>query len=136
MLERMNKYWIGIGVLLAVMLAFWVISVRTARAPTGPASFEAHLEQEISGLDVQIIPIKVLEDSRCPIDVTCIQAGTVRVHARLTSGLGNAVQEFTLGQPVTTEAEIVTLAAVSPSPKAGVNIADGDYVFQFQITKR
>jgi hypothetical protein len=58
------------------------------------------------------------------------------MRARLKSGLGTATQEFILNQPITTEAETVTLVAVSPSPKAGITIKDSDYVFQFEIAKR
>lgn len=101
-----------------------------------PSVSTARIGQEISSLDVHITPLKVLEDSRCPIDVVCIQAGTVRVQARLVSGLGTAQQEFKLGQAVTTEAEEITLTAVSPVPKAGVKIAESDYVFTFTVTKR
>lgn len=96
----------------------------------------ARIGQEISVLGVRITPLKVLEDSRCPIDVQCIQAGTVRLQTRLVSGLGTAQQEFKLGQVITTEAEEVTLVQVLPAPKAGVKIAEGDYVFTFKVTKR
>jgi hypothetical protein len=102
----------------------------------GSVILEARIGQEVSGLDVRIIPLEVLEDSRCPIDVVCIQAGTVRVRARLISGLGEARQEFKIGQPITTEAETVTLTEVSPQPKAGVKIKDSEYVFRFEVTKR
>ena len=104
--------------------------------PRGSIFLEARMGQEVSGLDVRIVPLEILEDSRCPVDVQCIQAGTVRIRARLTSGLGEANQEFKLNQPVTTEAERITLIAVSPSPKAGINIKDSDYRFSFEVAKR
>lgn len=106
-----------------------------AESPSTSSS-TARVGQEISSLGVRITPLKVLEDSRCPVDVVCIQAGTVRVQARLVSGLGTATQEFKLGQAVTTEAEKITLSAVLPVPKAGVKIAEGDYVFTFTVVKR
>ncbi|MDO8741956.1 MAG: hypothetical protein Q7J45_00255 [bacterium] len=102
----------------------------------GPTGATARIGQEVHLLDVRITPLKVLEDSRCPIDVQCIQAGTVRIEVRLVSGLGTAQQEFKLGQAVTTEAEEITLTSVTPSPKAGVKIAESDYVFTFKVTKR
>ena len=105
-------------------------------AESSPVSLEARIGQEVSGLGVRITPLEILEDSRCPADVMCIQAGTVRVSTRLISGLGEAKQEFRLGQPITTEAEEITLIKVSPEPKAGVKINDSDYVLQFEVTKR
>ena len=101
-----------------------------------PISLEAHIGQEVSSLGVRIVPTVVLEDSRCPIDVTCIQAGTVRVRARLISSLGESTQEFKLNQSTTTEAEKVTLTEVLPYPKAGVKIKKSDYLFTFEVVKR
>lgn len=99
-------------------------------------SLEATIGQKVTGQGVSIVPTEVLEDSRCPIDVVCIQAGTVRIKALLVSGLGEANQEFKLGVPVTTEAETVTLTNVSPVPKSTVQIQNSDYLFTFLIAKR
>ncbi|MDO8561716.1 MAG: hypothetical protein Q7S05_02715 [bacterium] len=101
-----------------------------------PGSLLARIGQEVSGLGVGITPLAVLEDSRCPIDVQCIQAGTVRLRARLISGLGTATQEFTIGRPITTEGETVTLVDVLPQPRAGVEIKESEYVFRFNVAKR
>lgn len=167
----MKKYTIIIGVIaVAIVIAFWVVNVRTAKAPsgqacteeaklcpdgsavgrtgsncefaecpsggTGPISLEARLGKEVSGLGVRITPLEVMGDSRCPVDVQCIWAGTVKVRARLVSGLGEAMQEFELGKPITTEAETITLSEVLPVPKAGVKIKDSEYVFTFEVAKR
>ena len=91
---------------------------------------------EVSLMNVRIYPTELLEDSRCPIDVVCIQAGTVRIRARLVSGLGESPrQEYTLGKPVTTETEEVTLVEVLPVPKSTVSIKPSDYVFRFKIER-
>lgn len=97
---------------------------------------EARIDQSVSALGVKITPLEVVEDSRCPSDVVCIWAGTVKVRATLESGLGSAEQIFELNQPVTTEAEIITLVSVEPETKAGVKIEPSQHVFHFQITKR
>ena len=102
----------------------------------GPVVRDARIGEEVGDLDVSITPLEVLEDSRCPLDVVCIQAGTVRMRARLVSGLGTARQEFKLGEPITTEAERVTLTDVFPAPVSTAEIKDGDYVFRFTIEKR
>ena len=102
----------------------------------GTVSVETRIGKEVSGLGVRITPLAIVEDSRCPIDVMCIQAGTVRVRALLSSGLGEATQEFKLGQTITTEAERITLTEVFPQRMAGTMVRDGEYVFQFEIAKR
>ena len=137
----MKNYAVVIGAIaLAIVVALWVVNARVAKAPgpslIGPVSLEAQIDQKVSGLGVDITPLAVLQDSRCPVDVQCIQAGTVKIRARLVGGLGTAMQEFTIGQPITTETEVVTLTAVSPQPKAGIKIPDSKYVFRFEITKR
>ncbi|OHA18689.1 MAG: hypothetical protein A2836_02435 [Candidatus Taylorbacteria bacterium RIFCSPHIGHO2_01_FULL_45_63] len=99
-------------------------------------SIESQIGKEVRGLGVTILPQAVLEDSRCPIDVECIQAGTVRVRTFLTSGLGQATQVFTLGELITTEAEIIELVGVLPVAKSGKKIDPADYRFTFKITKR
>lgn len=94
------------------------------------------LGKEASLFGLKITPLEVLEDSRCPIDVVCIQAGTVQVKTTLVSGLGTSSQIFKLGEKVTTEALDVTLVKVDPVPEAGKGGDSTGYVFYFQIKKR
>ncbi len=87
-------------------------------------------------LGVSINPKTVLEDSRCPIDVNCIQAGTVRVEALVDFGSGAIPQQFTLGEAITTEAGSVTLVQVDPTKDTNTTLAPTDYVFYFKVTVR
>ena len=96
---------------------------------------EAQIGKSVSGLGVTITPLTIVEDSRCAIDVVCIQAGTVRVRTTLRSGLGTATQVFELNKSVTTEAEIIELVAVLPVRHAGISVEPSDYRFMFQVTK-
>jgi hypothetical protein len=104
--------------------------------PESPVTLEVMLNNEVSALGVSITPLQVLEDSRCPIDVQCIQAGTVRVKAKIVSGLGESIMTFTLNSPITTEAEEVTLISVSPKPLSTHTISAAEYRFIFEIKKR
>lgn len=94
------------------------------------------LDQSGSAFGVTITILEVLEDSRCPIDVQCIQAGTVRLRATLESGLGTADQEFKLNETITTEAEEITLTMVAPQSDSESQIESSEYVFTFEVTKR
>lgn len=111
-----------------------------AATGTKPVEKEGTLEtgigKEAAGFDVKITPLKVVEDSRCPKDVQCIQAGTVRVETRVVSGLGTSTPTFTLGKSITTEAEIITLMSVDPLREAGKAIGSKEYVFTFKVSKR
>ncbi len=96
----------------------------------------ARINQGFSALGVKVTPTEILEDSRCPRDVQCIQAGTVRVKVTLESGLGTANEIFTLDKAITTEAEQITLIAVAPDPIASVARKPSDYVLTFKVEKR
>lgn len=102
----------------------------------GSVTFRANLGETVSALGVTVTPEEVLEDSRCPADVVCVWAGRVRIRAMLGSGLGEAPQIFVLGEPITTEAEEVTLIGVEPGTSAGVTIMPQDYRFVFTVKKR
>ena len=85
----------------------------------------------LSGISIE--PISISEDSRCPMDVQCIQAGTVKVLARVTSPTGNGSDTFTLGKMIPVGNVNVTLAAVTPEKQSTKLIATDDYVFTFKV---
>lgn len=85
---------------------------------------------------VTLMPREIVEDSRCPTDVQCIQAGRLRLRATLSSGLGTANQVFLVGEPVTTEAEAVTLVSVAPVKVSTVSLKSSDYRFTFKVEPR
>jgi hypothetical protein len=99
-------------------------------------TLEARIGETVSAFGVVITPEAVLEDSRCPVDVVCIQAGTVRVRASLVSGMGTAVQEMKLGETYTTEAESITFASVVPVPVSTDVVEDSAYQFTFVVEAR
>ena len=80
-------------------------------------------------------PITILgltEYSRCPVDVQCIQAGTVRVRASI--GAYNRDFIFTLGEPQTVGNVIITLASVIPAQRfAQQAVRATDYYFTFTV---
>src|SRR3989344_2777456 len=97
---------------------------------------EASIDKKVTSKGVSITPLAVLEESRCPIDVVCIQAGTVRLRANLSSGAGEVDQVFKLNQKITTEAEEITLVRVLPATQSGKKIQPADYLFYFEVKKR
>lgn len=99
-------------------------------------TLEAHLGETVSAFGAVITPEVVLEDSRCPVDVVCIQAGTVRIRAALVSGMGTSVQEMKLGETYTTEAESITFVSVSPAPVSTDTFEQTAYQFTFLVEQR
>lgn len=107
----------------------------TGQPVSGKATITTGLNQGASALNMTVTPLEVVEDSRCPRSVQCIQAGTVRVRVRVTSGLGTSEQVIALGGTMTTEAESVMLTAVSPYPDL-TDISAEDYRFTFEVARR
>lgn len=85
---------------------------------------------------VTIRPLSIEEESRCPSDVQCIQAGTVRVKTEIVSGLGTSTDIIALGDFITTEAEKVTFVSARPEPVAGAHIPASAYRLTFEVVKR
>jgi hypothetical protein len=83
--------------------------------------------------DISIKPISIEEDSRCPVDVQCIWAGTVRVKIQVVSGTGTSTSIVTLDQPFTTEAQRITLTAVTPEKHSQTQASTGGYRLSFNV---
>ncbi len=81
----------------------------------------------------------VLQDSRCPIEVECITAGSATVLLSVQTALN--VHDVSLEVPPEGTAEIVvdeltiTAFGVRPNAQAGVTIAPLDYVVGLTVTE-
>ena len=76
--------------------------------------------------------LSLVEDSRCPVDVQCIQAGTVRVRASIDSYDKDFT--FTLGQSQVVGDAIITLTSVVPAQKySKQTVQPSDYRFTFSV---
>ena len=82
---------------------------------------------------VDVTPIAVVEDSRCPIGVQCIQAGTVRIRARVTQNGGTRDVTLSLGEPLVVEGGELSLVRVCPYPVYRSPIRPNDYRFSFRL---
>jgi hypothetical protein len=78
--------------------------------------------------NISITPLEVVEDSRCPVGVQCIWAGTLKLKVLISSGLGVSESVIELGGSITTEAEEVRFLMVTPKSE--------DYKFTFEVLKR
>jgi hypothetical protein len=85
---------------------------------------------------ISIRPISIEEDSRCPVDVMCIQAGTVRLKIQIISGENISTSIVTLGKEFTTEGMRITLVSVIPQKNSKIIISDKDYRFNFTVVKQ
>jgi len=82
---------------------------------------------------VSLRPLSIIEDSRCPMNARCVQAGRVIVSVRVRTSAGTASYEFEPGTTITTGAHTVTLLSVNPHTLAGQTITSTDYRFTFEV---
>lgn len=90
-----------------------------------------------AALGISVTPTTLREDSRCPVDVTCIQAGTVRVDATIEVQQG-VVEDVVLTlneSTVMPNGATVTLVGVNPVPVATATPEAADYQFTFSIVR-
>jgi hypothetical protein len=99
----------------------------------GTEALEVALHQGAWGGEVYIEPLEIAEESRCAIDVVCIQAGTVRLRAMVKIEDREMEHIFELGRAVVIEDYEMGLSSVLPAPRAGEAIDPNDYRFYFSI---
>ncbi len=83
-------------------------------------------------MNVTISPQEVVSDSRCPIDVECIWAGTVEVRTILSTEVAHGELTLTLGEPQVFGDYSVILTEVLPV-KTQERIFDESYQFIYSI---
>jgi hypothetical protein len=94
----------------------------------------AALKERILKNGIYLTPLAVVEDSRCPTDVQCIQAGTVRLQVRLEVQGKAQTQTLTLSKPFLFGGKNITLINVTPAKSSSTNIAASDYRFSFSFS--
>lgn len=95
----------------------------------------AGIHQTVTIDAVKITPIGSIEDSRCPANVQCIQAGTVRVSVKLESSSEAQLVTMSIGVPVTFSDKKVTLISVLPNTvNTQKTYTPSEYRFTFSVT--
>ena len=69
--------------------------------------------------EIAVIPLEVLEDSRCPINARCVWAGQVRLKISMIYRNGREEHEITDGEPIDIRWGKLQLVEVLPVPLAG-----------------
>jgi hypothetical protein len=77
-------------------------------------------------------PRSVEEDSRCPVDVQCIQAGRLVVNTRLDGAGWTETVPLILGQAYATHGTTVTLVSGRPEKYADRKTPRAEYRFVFE----
>lgn len=121
------------------LVALLLTATLAACQSTGaPAPHVASLNQEIQlapreqavfaqqGLNVEFV--RVVEDTRCPTDVTCVWAGEVKVQLSTRINAAEAVQhEITVGQSATVDGFRLIVVQVQPERISSRQISPEEY---------
>lgn len=97
-------------------------------------SIEARLGQKVDLGGPKVTPLKVLEDSRCPMEARCVWAGRVRLEVRIETGAGSNVQELASDKPLAVADGSLELLGVMPPKSTQRTIAPGDYRFALKFS--
>ena len=81
----------------------------------------------------RVTPLKVLEDSRCPMEARCVWAGRVRLKVRIALGSGSELREIASDKPIQVGDGTLELAGVMPPRSVQRTIAPRDYRFSFRF---
>ena len=77
-------------------------------------------------------PRRVVEDSRCPLSVQCVQAGRVVVSTRITGPGGTETVPLVLGEPYPVQGATVTLVSARPEKWSERRRPRDEYRFVFE----
>ncbi|KND47119.1 MAG: hypothetical protein AB199_01665 [Parcubacteria bacterium C7867-004] len=115
----------------------------SAEALPIPGTVEARtvaLGEIVTAFGVSVTPLEVVEDSRCPANANCIQAGTVRVQGTFEDKTGKIDAVFGLGVEMSGVIDgptaFVTLTEVTPLKSTSTTIDPSDYRFTFKFEYR
>jgi len=126
-------FWMRVELLAALMGVS--LAGCAAGGPVASRPIEGSVRLgEIAAVDgPRVRPDRVIEDSRCPADVQCIQAGRLIVRATVLGGGWSKQIDLTLGIPVPVADGMLTLVDATPVPIVGVTAASaGRFTFKFQ----
>ena len=107
--------------------------------PEQPAEIELAVgeERSIPGTTLRLRLLRVVEDSRCPVDVTCVWEGNAAVEIGLTAGSGpthvHVLHTVLEPRAVDVSGVRVTLVGVAPEPREGEPIPADDYVASLRV---
>jgi hypothetical protein len=123
-----------ISVLIALLSLSACVTSKAKEAPLPdgnnvPLGRSAYVDGPI------IRPVKVLQDSRCPLDARCVWAGTVKLQALWVRSDGDRKIELELGKPISIADGSLELTEVMPPRMAGkgLELKAADYRFSFRF---
>ncbi len=113
-------------------LAFLALA-SCATVPPAQAEGPVGLGQTAYTNGLNVRPIAIVEDSRCPINVMCVWAGRLVVRSEVIAGSWRRTLDLELAKPQPIADGAITLVAAEPSKMADSPIDPRSYRFTFDF---
>lgn len=126
-----------------LILVLFVLTACAAAAPAGTRRVALDTQVTLAPGETAIVDdgfavqfVSVLEDSRCPQDVTCVWAGQVRVQIAIRAGSQPVARhEVVENGNVVVAGYRVTIVGVQPRPLSTGRIQPGEYRVTLTVSK-
>lgn len=118
--------------LVALMLAAAPLGGCATAAPSTAIDGRAGLGQRALVGALVVTPLRLVEDSRCPVGVQCVWAGRLVIAARIDGAGWSENANLELGKDHRTRGTGLALVAAAPAKAAGSDVAPGAYRFIFE----
>ncbi len=140
--DRLNRRarLLGAGLVFAGAVALAGCLSVTAVQPDGTFTLQVGDRARLTNGDFVVRFISVPQDSRCPVDVVCVWLGDASVRLELTSS-GRTFQtdlhtNSSVGPDnVEQDGNVVELLDLTPSPRSGQQIGQGDYTARLRLSR-
>ncbi len=115
-------------------LALAACAVVPAPAPASQDGIaRAGLNERVYVDGPYVTPLKVLEDSRCPMNARCVWAGRTRISIRIDLGSRSETRQIATDAPIPVADGQLSLVEVQPDRMAGEEADLGKYRFGFRF---
>jgi hypothetical protein len=119
-----------------MMLALAALGTAGAANASHDRTAQARLGQPVHlNGNVRVTPLRVLEDSRCPMEARCVWAGQVRLLVRITAGRNQTVRQITSNKPIVAGNGMLELVSVMPPKSTRHQIRPREYRFSFTYNR-
>jgi hypothetical protein len=87
--------------------------------------------QFINGVRIRLN--KIVSDSRCPVDVQCIQAGALTVSITLQSDTDKETRDISSDEAIQFDSHTISIENIEPANMAGVTLEPESYLITFRV---
>ncbi|WP_343806827.1 hypothetical protein [Alteraurantiacibacter aestuarii] len=103
--------------------------------PVQPEGSIVAIGEPVALGELVLTPMRVTQDSRCPINARCVWAGEITVETRIDGAGWRETLPLTLGEAQTVRGHAISLVSAEPGQMAGSDpVRPGEYRFAFEMS--